>query len=48
MSRCADCGGRSTSDLCAPCTKVAVALGWSKPERLAALGVLPLHDTPVA
>ena len=40
--RCADCGERADSDLCGPCTEVAETLGWSKPARLAALGVLPL------
>ena len=38
--RCADCGTVQDSDLCVECEKVAAVLGWSKPERLAALGVI--------
>lgn len=44
MVRCADCGELSVSDLCVPCTTVAAALGWSKPQRLAALGVLQWEE----
>lgn len=45
MMRCADCGEISDSDLCPPCTTVAEKLGWSKPARLATLGVLPIMET---
>lgn len=38
--RCADCGEVTESDLCPECVSVASVLGWSKPARLAALGVL--------
>lgn len=36
--RCVDCGNRAPTVLCRPCTSLAEKLGYTAPERLAALG----------